>query len=95
MKVALAILFSIFGLCLAARHELLPYNPVANPDAVIISGNARFTVLTASLIRIEYSTTGLYYDNSKPPTSTTPRIYSLYSLVRHQVILSEYFCLDH
>lgn len=30
-------------------------NPVANPAAVVISGNARFTVLTPEMIRIEYS----------------------------------------
>lgn len=30
-------------------------NPVANPAAVVTSGNARFTVLTPEMIRIEYS----------------------------------------
>ncbi|WP_114781733.1 glycoside hydrolase family 31 protein [Botryobacter ruber] len=30
-------------------------NPVANPKAVVVAGNARFTVLTPELIRMEYA----------------------------------------
>lgn len=30
-------------------------NPIANSKAVVICGNARFTVLTPEMIRIEYS----------------------------------------
>ncbi len=41
-----------------ASIEILPYNPVANPEAVVLSGNARFTVLTPNLIRMEYSSSG-------------------------------------
>lgn len=37
-------------------------NPVANPAAVVISGNARFTVLTPEMIRIEYSEKGVFED---------------------------------
>ena len=37
-----------------AQEEL---NPVADPAAVVVSGNARFTVLTSKMIRIEYSST--------------------------------------
>jgi len=36
--------------------------PVANPDSVVISGQARFTVLTARLIRLEWSETGQFED---------------------------------
>lgn len=41
-------LFSLVG---AVNFELLPYNPVAAPAAVIVSGNARFSVLTDRIIR--------------------------------------------
>ena len=36
--------------------------PVAHPDATIVSGNARFTVLTPRLIRLEWSETGEFED---------------------------------
>lgn len=39
-------------------------NPMANPDAVIVSGNARFTVLTPEMIRIEYSDKGVFEDRA-------------------------------
>ena len=39
-------------------------NPLANPDAVIVSGNARFTVLTPEMIRIEYSDNGAFEDRA-------------------------------
>ncbi len=39
-------------------------NPVANPDAVVTSGNARFTVLTDRLIRMEWSENGRFEDNA-------------------------------
>ena len=35
-----------------ARPELIDYDPVADPAAVVVSGNARFTVLTDRLIRM-------------------------------------------
>ena len=39
-------------------------NPEANPDAVIVSGNARFTVLKPEMIRIEYSDKGVFEDRA-------------------------------
>ncbi|MBN1183822.1 MAG: DUF5110 domain-containing protein [Bacteroidales bacterium] len=39
-------------------------NPVANPEAIIVEGNARFTVLTPRLIRIEYDSTAEFIDKS-------------------------------
>jgi alpha-glucosidase (family GH31 glycosyl hydrolase) len=47
--------------CAAAlgKFELLPYNPVANGGAVFVQGQARFTFLTARLVRIEYSLSSL------------------------------------
>eukprot|EP00698_Gefionella_okellyi_P018500 TRINITY_DN5552_c0_g1_i1.p1 TRINITY_DN5552_c0_g1~~TRINITY_DN5552_c0_g1_i1.p1 ORF type:complete len:938 (-),score=168.17 TRINITY_DN5552_c0_g1_i1:17-2830(-) len=38
------------------------YNPVANPKAVVTVGNARFTVLTDRLIRMEYSQSAVFQD---------------------------------
>lgn len=40
------------------------HNPVANPGAVVISGNMRFTVLTPELIRIEYSAQNQFEDRA-------------------------------
>lgn len=39
------------------RPSLINYNPVANPFSVVMSpdGMARFTVLTDSVIRMEYA----------------------------------------
>jgi alpha-glucosidase (family GH31 glycosyl hydrolase) len=39
------------------------FRPIANPDAVVISGNVRFTVLADRLIRIEYSRVGQFEDH--------------------------------
>lgn len=39
-------------------------NPVANAAAMVVSGNARFTVLTPEMIRIEYSEKGLFEDRA-------------------------------
>lgn len=40
------------------------YNPVADPKATVIFGNARFTVLTPQLIRIEYNSNKTFEDRS-------------------------------
>lgn len=39
-------------------------NPAANAGAVVTSGNARFTVLTPEMIRIEYSDKGEFEDRA-------------------------------
>ena len=39
-------------------------NPTADPGAVVTCGNARFTVLTPELLRIEYSPSGRFEDNA-------------------------------
>ena len=36
----------------------LPFDSIADPAAVVTAGAARFTVLTARLLRLEYSATG-------------------------------------
>jgi Glycosyl hydrolases family 31/Domain of unknown function (DUF5110) len=40
------------------------YNPIADPKAIVEFGNARFTVLTAQLIRMEWSATGKFEDRA-------------------------------
>ena len=40
------------------------YDPVANPEAVVSSGRARFTVLTPRMIRIQYSSRELFEDRA-------------------------------
>jgi alpha-glucosidase (family GH31 glycosyl hydrolase) len=40
----------------------LPFNPLADPAAVVTADNVRFTVLTARLLRLEYSPTGAFED---------------------------------
>src|SRR5208283_4010760 len=40
------------------------YNPVANPKAVVTHGNARFTVLTPQLIRMEWAANGKFEDHA-------------------------------
>lgn len=45
-------------------HAQDQLNPVADPAAVVESGNARFTVLTSKMIRIEYSSTRQFEDRA-------------------------------
>ena len=49
-------------------------SPVANPDSVVVSGCARFTVLTSRLIRLEWSETGEFEDRG---TYAFPTRYAL------------------
>ncbi len=46
------------------QFELLPYNPVASPAAVVVSGQARFTVLTDRLVRMEYDNQSRFVDQA-------------------------------
>ena len=39
-------------------------NPVSNPEAMIVSGNMRFTVLTPQMIRIQYSPSARFEDRA-------------------------------
>lgn len=39
-------------------------NPVADPNAVVVLGNARFTLLTPELIRLEYNASGRFEDQA-------------------------------
>ncbi|MGN1210627.1 MAG: TIM-barrel domain-containing protein [Candidatus Cryptobacteroides sp.] len=44
--------------------EAEEYNPKANPEATVICGNARFTVLTPKLLRMEWSENGQFEDRA-------------------------------
>ena len=39
-------------------------NPVSAPEASVVSGNARFTVLTPQLIRMEWAADGVFEDRA-------------------------------
>ena len=51
---------------MAAEASSVPAadNPVADPKAVVIFGNARFTVLTPQLIRMEWAADGKFEDHA-------------------------------
>ena len=53
--------FLMATLPLSAEEVL---NPVADPAAVVTSGNARFTILTSQMIRIQYSSTAAFEDRA-------------------------------
>jgi alpha-glucosidase len=48
----------------AAGQVALPDNPVADPKAIVTIGDARFTVLTPQLIRMEWSADGKFEDHA-------------------------------
>lgn len=54
------------------------HNPLACADAMVVSGNARFTVLTPEMIRIEYSEKGVFEDRAT------------FAIVNRQLELPEY-----
>ena len=51
--------FLLFSLFVNAKDE---WNALAQEEAIVTSGNARFTILTPRLIRIQYSTTANFED---------------------------------
>ena len=51
-------------LCLLMALNAIAQNPSASKEAMVISGNARFTVLTPEMIRIEYSDKGIFEDRA-------------------------------
>lgn len=65
MQLKLHIITLLCLLCgtLALKGENIN-NPKANPEATVVSGNARFTVLTPEMIRLEYSDKGLFEDRA-------------------------------
>lgn len=61
LKILAAMLAFSAGAVSAMSDEI---DPVANPDACVIAGNARFTVLTDRLIRMEWSENGQFEDHA-------------------------------
>ncbi|MCR5547875.1 MAG: DUF5110 domain-containing protein [Bacteroidales bacterium] len=59
MKKILAIAALLLPMLLSAQN-----NPVADPAAVVTCGNARFTVLTDRLVRMEWAEDGVFEDNA-------------------------------
>nr|MDE6464039.1 DUF4968 domain-containing protein [Muribaculaceae bacterium] len=53
-----ASLLTLSAFCISAD------NPMAKPQAVVEDGNARFTVLTPEMIRIEYSPAHRFEDRA-------------------------------
>ena len=49
----------LFAGALAAEN-----NPVARPEAQVVAGNARFTVLTDRLVRMEWAEDGVFEDRA-------------------------------
>ncbi len=62
MKKFTAFVWSLLA-CVAAFAAGAPENPQADPKAVVTSGNARFTVLTPQLLRMEWSADSVFEDN--------------------------------
>lgn len=62
-KIEMAIFSTLLGV-FAADVTGKPPNPKADPRAVVVLGNARFTVLTPRLIRMEWSPTGRFEDRA-------------------------------
>ncbi|MDT3366122.1 MAG: glycoside hydrolase family 31 protein [Bacteroidota bacterium] len=56
--------FLAFAAAALASLSLFAQNPVANPKAVVTEGNARFTVLTDRLIRMEWAADGQFEDRA-------------------------------
>ena len=61
-------LFLPFAVSVAAGHGSVAVqdelNPVADPRAVVVAGNARFTMLTPAMIRMEWSSDGAFEDRA-------------------------------
>ena len=62
MKYLFTFILALFNVMQSYAQE--EYNPVADPDAVVQSGNMRFTVLTPQMIRIQYSSKKVFEDRA-------------------------------
>ena len=62
MKNLFTFILALFTVMQSYAQE--EYNPVADPDAVVQSGNMRFTVLTPQMIRIQYSSKKVFEDRA-------------------------------
>lgn len=57
----IGMLAAVGGLGMAGGES---WQPRANPESVVVVGNARFTMLTPRMIRLEYSDTGAFEDRA-------------------------------
>lgn len=64
MKIKFQIKKNLLGLCVFMPSVVFAQSPQANPATVVTVGNARFTVLTPEMIRIEYSDKGVFEDRA-------------------------------
>jgi len=55
---------SVVSLPTGASASSIPDNPVADPKAIVTVGNARFTILTPQLIRMEWSANAEFEDHA-------------------------------
>ena len=62
MKYLFTFILALFTVMQSYAQE--EYNPVADPDVVVQSGNMRFTVLTPQMIRIQYSSKKVFEDRA-------------------------------
>jgi len=59
---AIVALWAVVLVACIGAYEQQAYNPIANKKALVVLNNARFTILTPQLIRMEYSGTGKFED---------------------------------
>lgn len=57
------LVFLLFA-CYEGEGAWRNYNPKADPRAIVEIGNARFTILTSQLVRMEWSPTGTFEDRA-------------------------------
>ena len=60
----LAICALCFSVLLSASAQGVVDDPVADPRAVVVSDNARFTVLESRLVRMEWAADGKFEDRA-------------------------------
>jgi alpha-glucosidase (family GH31 glycosyl hydrolase) len=64
LKILQRIFAAVFGALLCTPAIAQTSNPVADPKAVVMAGQARFTVLTSQLIRMEWAADGKFEDHA-------------------------------
>ncbi|UKK51160.1 glycoside hydrolase family 31 protein [Prevotella sp. E13-17] len=64
MKKIVSLLMLLVGCVVQLTAAVDHPDPQADPDAIVTSGRARFTVLTPEMIRIQYSTTSKFEDRA-------------------------------
>ncbi len=62
MKPQIHLALFLLLVCCSGSHA--QYDPLADPRAVVIAGNARFTMLTPGVVRMEWAENGLFEDRA-------------------------------